>query len=191
MLHSFTAVPQQTDLLSDQCWIRIAELPPNQNTVIELLTSLSEQHGPRLPFATEPVICSGVASRALGRLPAPVSAVAKVAIFHAKSEEHLHFAGTVTLAFTALLATMNAIGDSVCCARFRNLLIVNAHDGQPQVRKICTCKIHCLASIFQNLYKALSKLLVYRTYRGPHIMPVETRLIQQRLLQISAATTLL
>ncbi|MBC7663685.1 MAG: creatininase family protein, partial [Caulobacter sp.] len=53
-----------------------------------------------------------------------------------KSEEHLHFPGTMTLSGETLLATMNEIGESVYRAGFRKLLIVNGHGGQPQVMEI-------------------------------------------------------
>jgi len=53
-----------------------------------------------------------------------------------KSEEHLHFPGTVTLSGETLLATINEIGESVYRAGFRKLLFVNGHGGQPQVLEI-------------------------------------------------------
>jgi creatinine amidohydrolase len=57
-------------------------------------------------------------------------------ITYGKSEEHLHFPGTMTLTGETLLATMNEIGESVYRAGFRKLLIVNGHGGQPQVMEI-------------------------------------------------------
>ena len=57
-------------------------------------------------------------------------------ITYGKSEEHLHFPGTVTLSGETLLATMNEVGESVYRAGFRKLLFVNGHGGQPQVMEI-------------------------------------------------------
>ena len=65
-----------------------------------------------------------------------VPAFAMPPITYGKSEEHLHFPGTVTLSGETLLATMVEIGESVYRSGFRKLLIVNGHGGQPQVMEM-------------------------------------------------------
>jgi creatinine amidohydrolase len=77
-----------------------------------------------------------VVGHALARLDAAVPAYAMAPITYGKSEEHLHFPGTITLTGETLLATMNEIGESVYRAGFRKLLIVNGHGGQPQVMEM-------------------------------------------------------
>ena len=57
-------------------------------------------------------------------------------ITYGKSEEHLHFPGTMTLTGETLLAMMNEIGESVYRTGFRKLLFLNGHGGQPQVMEI-------------------------------------------------------
>ena len=73
---------------------------------------------------------------ALARLPASVPAYALAPITYGKSDEHLHFPGTVTLDGTTLLETVTQIGESVYRMGFRKLLIVNGHGGQPQVMEM-------------------------------------------------------
>jgi len=82
------------------------------------------------------LICAGVVGHALQRLGPEVPAYAMSPITYGKSEEHLHFPGTITLSGETLLATMNEVGESVYRAGFRKLLIVNGHGGQPQVMEM-------------------------------------------------------
>lgn len=134
MLHGYTPAHRYLPYLS---WTEIADLPDKENTVIVLPTGATEQHGPHLPCAVDTVISAGVVGHALARLPAHVPAFGMAPITYGKSEEHLHFPGTVTLSGETLLATMNEIGESVYRAGFRKLLLVNGHGGQPQVMDMC------------------------------------------------------
>lgn len=133
MLHGYNPPQRFLPYLS---WTEIADLPDKANTVIVLPTGATEQHGPHLPCAVDTVIAAGVIGHALARLPASVPAYAMAPITYGKSEEHLHFPGTVTLSGETLLATMNEVGESVYRAGFRKLLIVNGHGGQPQVMEM-------------------------------------------------------
>lgn len=133
MLHGYNPPKRYLPYLS---WTEIADLPDKANTVIVLPTGATEQHGPHLPCAVDTVIAAGVIGHALQRLPDEVPAYAMAPITYGKSEEHLHFPGTVTLSGETLLATMNEVGESVYRAGFRKLLIVNGHGGQPQVMEM-------------------------------------------------------
>ncbi|MDB5816483.1 MAG: creatinine amidohydrolase [Rhizobacter sp.] len=133
MIHGYNPPARFLPYLS---WTEIAALPDKENTVIVLPTGAMEQHGPHLPCAVDTIICSGVMGHALARLPARVPAFAMAPITYGKSEEHLHFPGTMTLTGPTLLATMIELGESVYRAGFRKLLIVNGHGGQPQVMEM-------------------------------------------------------
>jgi creatinine amidohydrolase len=133
MLHGYNPPSRFLPYLS---WTEIAALPDRENTVIVLPTGATEQHGPHLPCAVDTVISAGVVGHALARLAPEVPAYAMAPITYGKSEEHLHFPGTITLTGETLLATMIEIGESVYRAGFRKLLIVNGHGGQPQVMEI-------------------------------------------------------
>jgi len=114
-------------------WTAIAALPDKANTVIVLPTGAIEQHGPHLPCSVDSVISSGVAGHALARLPVEIPAFGIPPITYGKSDEHLHFPGTLTLSGDTLLQTILEIGESLYRAGFRKLLMINGHGGQPQV----------------------------------------------------------
>ena len=135
MIHGFNPPQRFLPYLS---WTEITQLPDRENTVIVLPTGATEQHGPHLPCAVDTLICAGVVGHALARLPDHVPAFALSPITYGKSEEHLHFPGTITLSGETLLATINEVGESVYRAGFRKLLIVNGHGGQPQVMEMST-----------------------------------------------------
>jgi creatinine amidohydrolase len=133
MLHGYNPPSRFLPYLS---WTEIAALPDRENTVIVLPTGATEQHGPHLPCAVDTIISAGVVGHALARLAPAVPAYAMAPITYGKSEEHLHFPGTITLSGETLLATMNEVAESVYRAGFRKLLIVNGHGGQPQIMEI-------------------------------------------------------
>jgi creatinine amidohydrolase len=130
MLHGYIPPHRFLPYLS---WTEIDALPDRENTVIVLPCGAIEQHGPHLPCSVDSVIASGVMGKALERLPPEVRAFALPTITYGKSEEHLHFPGTMTLTGTTLLATVIEIGESVYRSGFRKLLLANGHGGQPQV----------------------------------------------------------
>ena len=117
-------------------WTEIAALPDRENTVIVLPVGAIEQHGPHLPCAVDSVISGGVMGKALERLPEEVRAFGLAPITYGKSDEHLHFPGTMTLTGPTLLAMVTEIGESVYRAGFRKLLLANGHGGQPQVMEM-------------------------------------------------------
>jgi creatinine amidohydrolase len=114
-------------------WTEITALPDRENTVIVLPVGATEQHGPHLPCSVDTVIAAGVIGKAFERLPAEIRAFGLPPITYGKSEEHLHFAGTMTLTGTTLLSTMIELGESVYRSGFRKLVFANGHGGQPQV----------------------------------------------------------
>ena len=117
-------------------WTQIAQLPDQANTVIVLPAGAIEQHGAHLPCAVESIISAGVVGHALARLPDDIPAFALAPITYGKSDEHLHFPGTMTLEGPTLLNMVIEIGESVYRAGFRKLLIVNGHGGQPQIMEM-------------------------------------------------------
>jgi len=129
MLHGYTPAKRFLPYLS---WVEIDSLVDRENTVIVLPAGAIEQHGPHLPCAVDSVIAAGVVGHALSILPDEVPAYALPPITYGKSDEHLHFPGTLTLTGDLLLHTVLEIGESVYRSGFRKLLIVNAHGGQPQ-----------------------------------------------------------
>jgi len=129
MLHGYTPPDRFLPYLS---WTEIDALVDRENTVIVLPAGAIEQHGPHLPCAVDSVIAAGVVGRALSMLPAQVPAYALPPLTYGKSDEHLHFPGTVTLTGDLVQNTVLEIGESIYRSGFRKFLIVNAHGGQPQ-----------------------------------------------------------
>ena len=130
MMHGYIPPHRFLPYLS---WTEIDALPDRENTAIVLPVGAIEQHGPHLPCAVDSVISAGVLGHALGKLPAEVRAFGLAPITYGKSDEHLHFPGTMTLTGPTLLNVVQEIGESVYRAGFRKLLLANGHGGQPQV----------------------------------------------------------
>lgn len=158
MLHGYCP-PER--FLSYLTWTQVAQLPDKANTVIVLPAGSTEQHGPHLPCAVDTIIAAGVVGHALARLPADVPAFALAPITYGKSDEHLHFPGTVTLEGTTLLETITQIGESVYRMGFRKLLIVNGHGGQPQVMEMAAREL--------RLRHGDYTVLPHFTWRVPHV----------------------
>ena len=101
----------------------------SMTTIAILPTAAIEQHGPHLPVGTDTMIAEGMLAELRRQCPddldiriLPVQAVGK-------SNEHIHAAGTLTLAAQTALAAWQEIGLSVARAGVRKLVIVNSHGG--------------------------------------------------------------
>lgn len=133
MLNGFIPAHRFLPYLS---WQEIVALPDKANTVIVLPVAAIEQHGPHLPCAVDSLISAGVVGKALERLDPSIPAFGLAPLCYGKSDEHIHFAGTMTLRGETLLRTVTEIGESVYRSGFRKLVVVNAHGGQPQVMEM-------------------------------------------------------
>lgn len=107
-----------------------------QETVAVLPIGAIEQHGPHLPVWVDSCINELLLDQALEAMPtaAPVLALPLQAV--GKSNEHLAFAGTLTLSCDTLVAMLLELGESVHRAGIRRLILLNSHGGQPQVMDI-------------------------------------------------------
>ncbi|HVV92058.1 MAG TPA: creatininase family protein [Hyphomicrobiales bacterium] len=92
-----------------------------------------EQHGPHLPLGVDRYIIRGYIDAALPLMAAdlPVSFLPLQAV--GKSDEHLHFPGTLTLAPETAIAAWTEIGESVARAGVRKLVLLNSHGGNVSV----------------------------------------------------------
>lgn len=113
-------------------WKQISEIKDIDNAVIILPTGSVEQHGPHLPCAVDSIVANGIVGHALSKLPDEIPAFGLPTIMYGKSDEHIHFPGTMTVTGNVLYETVIEIGESVYRSGFKKLLIVNAHGGQPQ-----------------------------------------------------------
>lgn len=111
-------------------WTQIANLPDKKNTVIVLPVGAIEQHGPHLPVAVDSETAFAMVGKALEQLDANIPAYGIPPLSYGKSDEHLHFPGTITLTGPLFMETIIEIGESLYRSGFRKLLVINGHGGQ-------------------------------------------------------------
>ncbi|HEY8521593.1 MAG TPA: creatininase family protein [Gammaproteobacteria bacterium] len=104
-----------------------------ERTVALLPVAAVEQHGPHLPLATDALINQALVERVLGRLPPEARVLVLPAQNVGTSDEHGHFAGTLSIDARVLEDAWIAIGASVARAGVRKLVILNTHGGQKTV----------------------------------------------------------
>lgn len=117
-------------------WPQVEALPDKANTLVIQPIGAVEQHGPHLPLVVDSAIATAVVGRALHQLESAVPAYALPPLCYGKSNEHIHFSGTVTLSAQTLMAVLMEMAESIYRAGFRKLVLVNGHGGQPQVLEI-------------------------------------------------------
>ncbi|MEM7117247.1 MAG: creatininase family protein [Chloroflexota bacterium] len=106
----------------------IAALDKKDGVVILPIGAI-EQHGAHLPVLTDTLIAGGVVEAALARLTDEVAAWVLPPMSYGKSNEHLNFAGTISLSAATLTAVLHDIAQSIQRAGFRRLAFVNGHGG--------------------------------------------------------------
>ncbi|MEM8502115.1 MAG: creatininase family protein [Cyanobacteria bacterium P01_D01_bin.1] len=117
-------------------WPQIADLPDKANTLVIQPIGAIEQHGPHLPLVVDAAIVTSVIGRALYQLDETIPAYALPPLYYGKSNEHIHFPGTIALSAQTLTRVLIEMAQSIYSAGFRKLLLVNGHGGQPQVLEI-------------------------------------------------------
>ncbi len=105
-------------------------------TVAILPVAAIEQHGPHLPLSVDATINEGILAEAAAKAPSDLSFLILPEQSIGRSEEHLAFPGTLTIAPDTLAKAWGEIGRCVHRAGLRKLLIFNSHGGQPQVLDI-------------------------------------------------------
>ena len=100
-----------------------------------------EQHGPHLPFETDTIIATGIASRLSQRLDPklPVSIMPTEPIGY--SVEHLDFAGSKSLSWEEALSRWIGIGEELARLGVRKLLLLNAHGGNSPLMTIVATEL--------------------------------------------------
>jgi creatinine amidohydrolase len=107
-----------------------------EQTVAVLPVAATEQHGPHLPVSVDTALVEGIVQASLPHLPAALPVLFLPTQTVGKSDEHLRFAGTLTLSAETLCRVWTEIGESVARAGVRKLVLFNAHGGQVSVMDI-------------------------------------------------------
>jgi creatinine amidohydrolase len=109
----------------------------NMETAIAVLPIAAvEQHGPHLPVGVDSMIAEGHLAAVKAALPDDIDALFLPLQCVGKSNEHLHFPGTLTLSAESALRAWTEIGESVARAGCRRLVVVNSHGGNMSVMDI-------------------------------------------------------
>ncbi|MCK0198959.1 creatininase family protein [Ancylobacter sp. 6x-1] len=95
-----------------------------------------EQHGPHLPVGVDVMIGQGYLDAVMPLLPADIPAVFLPLQAVGKSNEHIHFPGTLTLSAETVIRAWTEIGESVHRAGLRKIVLVNSHGGNVPILDI-------------------------------------------------------
>ncbi len=101
-----------------------------EQVVAVLPVAATEQHGPHLPLSVDTTLVDGVIAAALPLLPAALPVLFLPTQQVGKSNEHLRFAGTLSLSAETLLRVWMELGACVARSGIRKLLLFNSHGGQ-------------------------------------------------------------
>jgi creatinine amidohydrolase len=106
------------------------------NWIAVLPVSAVEQHGPHLPVGVDAYIGQGYLDEVAKLLPDEIPAVFLPMQAVGKSNEHIHFPGTLTLSAETIIRLWTEIGESVHRAGVRKLVLVNSHGGNVPILDI-------------------------------------------------------
>ena len=104
-----------------------------QRVIALLPVCAVEQHGPHLPVRVDAAINAGILERALQLLPAELLLLVLPAQNVGKSDEHIAFAGTLSVQYETLGRLWFDLAASVHRAGCRKIIFFNSHGGQPQL----------------------------------------------------------
>lgn len=95
-----------------------------------------EQHGPHLPVGVDAFIAEGMVARSADALPGDLPVTFLPVQEIAKSNEHIRFAGTLTIGWETVIRAWLDIGASVARAGVRKLVLITSHGGNNAAMEI-------------------------------------------------------
>ncbi|MBD2843982.1 creatininase family protein [Paenibacillus sp. IB182496] len=119
---------------------QIAALPKEEALVI-LPIGAVEQHGPHLPVYTDTLIGEATLTQALEGLDPDQQVWLLPPVPYGKSNEHIGWAGTISLSAETLHAVVLDIAESVARSGFRRLLLFNTHGGNVDLLNVAAREI--------------------------------------------------
>lgn len=127
---SSTALPRALTALTAA---ELAALPDKARALVILPTGAIEQHGHHLPLGTDAMLGRLWLTRALPRLAADAPVFVAPPIVFGKSNEHLGFAGTVSISARTLRRQLLAQVAHLQALGFRQFAVLNTHGGNTPV----------------------------------------------------------
>ena len=122
--------------LTSRHFAQLAASPAIDSAVAVLPVAAIEQHGPHLPVSVDTTLVDGTIAAALPHLPANLPVLFLPTQQVGKSNEHIRFAGTLTLSAQTLISVWMELGACVARAGFKKLVLLNSHGGQVSVMDI-------------------------------------------------------
>ncbi|MCF3934177.1 creatininase family protein [Acuticoccus sp. M5D2P5] len=101
-------------------------------------TAAIEQHGPHLPLGTDTIIAEGMVKTVVERLPDDIPASFLPVQAIGKSNEHISYRGTLTMAWETAIKAWLEIATSVARAGVRRIVFANSHGGNTAMLDIVT-----------------------------------------------------
>ena len=131
-MHTWIADERQFAYLN---WKQVDALP-KEKTLLVLPTAAIEQHGHHLPLATDTLINNLLLGKALAKLSKDAPVYALPPVCYGKSNEHIGFAGTMSMSAATYMAVVRDIGASVAASGFKKLVLYNSHGGNSAVNDV-------------------------------------------------------
>lgn len=109
----------------------IDAFPDKKDTLVVIPIGAIEQHGPHLPLGVDAMIAEAACDGLASRLPTEIWFGPTLAF--GKSNEHLSFAGTVSLSAQSLRQIVKSLVLSLHAEGFRQFALLNTHGGNSSV----------------------------------------------------------
>src|SRR4051794_40496296 len=110
--------------LPEMTWPEIEEVVERTTTVLIPMGS-NEQHGPHLPEGTDTYVPIHLAEGVARRTGVPIGPP----LWLTTCEQHMGFAGTISLRPTTLIALLRDVAESLSRHGFRDIVLLNGHLG--------------------------------------------------------------